>query len=225
MFLFTGNLLQISNIQHLTANLNHQTAIRRLTSHDFMTKGIKLYRWWKERQHIYWEGDDDDEAIKAGETEMTKEMGKWCKRKYNHRSQRKFQKMTMPYPTFGAFPSLSDVLTAKIAPLLYLPWADSCLIFPSARWILAQLLSISICAKVKSLQDLGLNMRCQATAPVDPLNPTRFEPTWTASCGDVSEGEAGGDGGRQVQPGQIVEPWFPAPSVIKSSPFCLTLWP
>lgn len=79
--------------------------------------------------------------------------------------------------------------------LLYLLQADLRLIFPSARWILAQLLSISICAKVKSLQDLGLNAGCLATAPFDPLNPTLFQPGWTASCGDVDEGEAGGDEG------------------------------
>lgn len=59
MFLFTGNHIQISNIQHLTANLNHQTAVRRLANPDFTRKGIN------------WEGDND-EAIKVGETEMTK---------------------------------------------------------------------------------------------------------------------------------------------------------
>lgn len=58
-------------------------------------------------------------------------------------------------------------------------------------------------AKVKSLQDLGLNMCCQATAPFDPLKPTLPQPTWTASCGDVNEGEAGGDGGRRVRPSLI----------------------
>lgn len=187
-----------------------------------MTKGIKLYRMKRKTAHIlgrrWWWGykggrdgnDNREQGSDAKGSIITDHKENSVRRCLTPRLV-----LSLHWAMF--WPPKSS--------LLYLPWADSCLIFPSARWILAQLLSISICAKVKSLQDLGLNMCCQATAPVDPLNPTRFEPTWTASCGDVSEGEAGGDGGRQVQPSQIVEPWFPAPSVIKSSPFCLTLWP
>lgn len=87
----------------------------------------------------------------------------------------------------------SDRRMDSMSPLLQ---ADLHLIFPSARWILDQLLSISICAKVKSLWDLGLNMGCLATALCDPLNPILFQCAWTSLCGIwVSEGEAWGDGG------------------------------
>lgn len=52
--------------------------------------------------------------------------------------------------------------------LLHLQQADLRLIFPSARWILAQLPPVSIYSEVKSLRDLGLNTCCLATAQSDP---------------------------------------------------------
>lgn len=87
--------------------------------------------------------------------------------------------------------------------LLYLLQADSGLIFPSARWILAQLPSISICAEVKSLQDLGLNTGCQATAPSDPPKPHPALAYMDSLMLDVDE--AGGGGGGRIRPGQIAE--------------------
>lgn len=93
-------------------------------------------------------------------------------------------------------------LTNRVS-LLYLQQADLRLIFPSARWILAQLPSTSIYAEVKSLQDLGLNMGCLATTPYDPPNP-HLVPAYTDSfMWDVDE--AGGDGGGRIRPSQISE--------------------
>lgn len=143
-------------------------------------------------------------GYKAGQGKMRKGRVKWrCEMLLRWKACHSYFP-EISFPTFRASSSLLIrsvrgvwvmLWPANSMSLLYLLQADLRLIFPSARWILAQLLSISICAKVKSLQDLGLNTGCLATAPFDPLNPTLFQPAWTASCGDVDEGEAGGDEG------------------------------